>query len=222
MIEEIDGQVRDWFTSIAPQASISFALPPAEGEQLTLHAYLFDIDRPLAVPSGRIPPMQLRLSYLVAVSGPDAVAAHAVLGNVISGADAKPQFALEFGEAAAAAWKAVHLPARAGFVLRATALKERSGRIAPAVRTARIDAVPLESLSGRVVAKDGTPLAGAVVEAPSIGRSVTTDANGRFKLEGVTSTLDLSLRARAKGAQTESTRPAHAREDFTITVDVMK
>lgn len=166
--------------------------------------------------------MQLRLSYLVTVSGPDAVVAHAVLGDVISGADARPQFALEFGEAATTAWKAVHLPARAGFVLRATALKEREGRIAPAVRTARVDTVPIESLRGRVVAKDGTPLAGAVVEAPSIGRSATTDVDGHFKLEGVTSALDLSLRARAKGAQTEMTRPAHAGDDLTITVDVTK
>lgn len=222
MIEDVDAQVRDWLKGIAGDASISFALPSGESEQLTLYAYLFDIDRPLAAPSGRLPPMLLRLGYLVTSSGADALAAHAVLSKVISAADGDPQFSLEFGPAAATAWTALHLPARAGFVLRATALKERTGSIAPPVRSVQLETVSLEPLSGRVVAKDGTPLPGAIVEATSIGRSATTDVNGRFTLEGATNELALSLRVRAKGVETEISHPAESTPDFTIAVDVAK
>jgi hypothetical protein len=223
VIETIDDDVRAWLASVAgSMAAISFDLPPPTGEQLTLHAYLFDIDRPLAVSSGRLPPMLLRLGYIVTCSGPDVPAAHAVLSKLIAAAETNAQFSLEFGPAVAAAWTALHVPARAGFVLRATASKERAGQIAPPVRGARLETVSLQPLSGRVTAKDGTPLAGATIEASSIGRTATTDADGRFTLEGATNALDLSLRVRAKGSETEVTHAAHSTGDYTIAVDVTK
>ncbi|HEY1656501.1 MAG TPA: carboxypeptidase regulatory-like domain-containing protein [Candidatus Tumulicola sp.] len=220
MIEQIDAQVRDWLASTASEAAISFALPTEEDAALTVHAYLYDIDRPLAASSGRLPPVQLRLAYLVTSSGPDPLAAHAVLSKIIAAADANPQFTLEFGPAAATAWTALHLPARAGFVLRATAVKPRDGSIAPPVRSARIDSISLEPIVGRVVATDGTPLPGAIVEAASIGRSVTTDANGRFTLEGATNEIDLPLRVRVKGTSTDVSHPARSVGEYTIAVNL--
>ncbi len=220
MIEQIDGQVRDWLKSVASDASVSFAIPSDGAAQLTLYAYLFDIDRPLAADSGRVPPLRLRLAYLVTASGPDPLAAHAVLSKVIAAADGDPDFSLEFGPAATTAWAALNLPARAGFVLRATAVREREGTIAPPVKSARLETVSLEPLSGRVVANDGTPLPGAIVEAASLGKSVSTDANGRFVLEGASNEIDVPLHVRVKNTQTDVTHSAHSAGEITISVNV--
>lgn len=220
MIEVIDNQLRDWLRSVAGNVDVNFALPAGEPSRLALYAYLFEIDRPQAAPSGRTPPLQLRLGYLVTSSGPDPVDAHATLGKIIAAADSAGQYSLEFGASAAAAWSALNLPARASFVLRAIARQERSGAIAPPVHRVRVDTLPVEPLSGRVEASDGTPLVGATVEASGLGKSATTSADGRFVLEGVSRALDLRLLIRAKGITSEVLHAASGPTDAAIIVDL--
>jgi hypothetical protein len=220
MIEAIDEQLRDWLKSIVDGAAISFARPSDDASELTLFAYLFELDRPVAVPSGRTPPVQLRLSYLVTSCGPDPVAAHALLGKVIAEAGTQAQYSLDFGAPAAAAWSALNLAARASVILRATASDARDERLAPPVRTAVLSALPMQAIAGQVTAKDGTPLAGAVVDIADLGRTATAKADGRFVIEGVTNAIDITLRARAKGREVEVKRPAHSSGDVAIVIDV--
>jgi hypothetical protein len=220
MIEDVDARVREWLTSIADGAAISFALPVADSEPLSIYAYLFDVDRPGNAPSGRTPPMVLRLKYLIAACGPDPVAAHALLGKIIAAADTDSQYTLEFGAAASAAWAALNLPVRASVVLSASASKDRSGTLAPFVRTARVQTMSLEPLSGRVVAGNGVALVGAVVEVPALGKSATCDATGRFTLDGLSNALDLEFRVRVKGLEKTVQHPAESPADFTIVVDI--
>lgn len=220
MIAPIDEQVRDWLKNVAGDATISFSRPSDEAAELVLFVYLFDIERPAAVPSGRIPPMQLRLGYLVSSCGPDPIAAHELLGKVIAAASTQSQYSLEFGPPTTAAWTALNLSARASFILRATASDVRDERLAQPVRTAQVSSLPLEAITGRVIAPDGTPLAGAAVDVVALGRTATASADGRFVLEGVTNAIDLLIRARVKGREVAVTRPAHSSDDVTIVIDV--
>lgn len=220
MIETIDAQLRDWLKTVADGSNISFSRPTDETTDLTLFVYLFDIERPAAVPSGRTPPMQLRLGYLVSSCGPDPIAAHALLGKIIAEAGTQSQYSLEFGEPAAAAWSKLNLSARASFILRATASAQGDVRLAPPVRAAVLSSLPLETLSGIVTAADGTPLPGAVVTIESLGRSATAQVDGRFTLDGVSNAIDLSIRARAKGREVIIARAAHSAGDLHVVIDV--
>jgi hypothetical protein len=220
MIDSIDAQLRDWLEALVDGSNISFSRPSDEAEKLTLFVYLFDIERPAAVPSGRTPPTQLRLGYIVTACGPDPIAAHALLGKIIAEAGTQSQYSLEFGEPASAAWSALNLAARASFVLRATASVPSDKRPAPPVREAVLSALPLASVAGTITAADGTPLPGAVVTIDELGRTATAQADGRFALDGVSNAIDLSLRARAKGREVEVKRPAHSTGDLHIVIDV--
>lgn len=220
MIEIIDARLRDWLTTVADGNDISFALPSNDASKLTLSVYLFDIDRPAAVPSGRTPPLQLRLGYLISACGPDPIAAHALLGKIVAEAGTQSQYSLEFGAPAAAAWTALHLSARASFILRATASADIGGVVAKPVRTTVLSSLPIEALSGTVTASDGTPLSGATVAIPELGRTTTAGADGTFMLEGVTSAVDLTLHARAKGREAIVKRAAHSTGDVNVVVDL--
>lgn len=221
MLDTIDEEVRDWLKGIVKEAVISFSLPSDEVDKLVLFAYLFNIERPAALPPGRTPPMQLRVSYLITAAGPDPVAAHGLLGDAIAAASAQSQYALEFGSPNAEAWASINLPARASFVLRATATQKRDIKPSPLVVTPIVHSAPLERLVGQVVAADGTPLAGAVVEVPGLGRTTTANSEGRFVLEGVTASIDLTVRAQSKGREVEVQRAARTTDDFKIVIDVV-
>lgn len=220
MIEDVDARVHDWLSSIVSGITISFALPSSESEVLSLYAYLFDVDRPGTAPSGRTPPMVLRLRYLIAASGPDPVAAHALLGKIIAAADTDLQYTLEFGATASAAWAALNLPVRASVILSTSASKDRPGVLAPLVRSARVDTFRLGSISGRVIASDGTALVGAVVGVTALGKDAICDATGHFTIDGVSNALDLEFNVRAKGIEKIVPHPAQSPAEFTIVVDI--
>lgn len=98
----------------------------------------------------------------------------------------------------AGTWASLGLAVRPGLVVEVPVRRRLDRPPAPPVRRLRLSAGPVHRLHGRVVAEDGTPLAGADVLVLPAGPRTRTDPGGRFALTAATPTAVRALRVRVR------------------------
>lgn len=207
MIENLDEQLEQWAKSISGGETVSFDAPRDMSGTLQINLYLLDlVEDPLRQAAGPLRP-QPALRYLVTVYADDARDAHRVLGRLLQAAlfgrdpllqRFKPEVVLE--PLSSHIWSAFSIAPRPGFILQVPLPIEPAAEPFIPVVGLKTESVDMVSLFGQVLANDTIPLAEVRVELPNLYRFASTDARGRFRLDGVPAAPKIkTLRVIGKG-----------------------
>ena len=204
MIDTVDQRLKTWVGRVLPDAPVSLALPDQDPAQRGVGLYLLELapaPAPRSSSAARRPPLRLSLCYLVTTHADSPESAHRLLGELAFAALEEPDLEVELSPVPVALWTALGVPPQPAFRLHVSLERERPVPLAPRVRmplTTR--AVPAVALLGRVMGPGDLPIPNALVELPSMGLSVRTDARGSFRFASVPSGTPLGrLEVRAKG-----------------------
>ena len=191
MIDAVDSMLIEWLRPLAAPTKVGVGMPrPAtadEGVVLFLHGIADD--RP---PRGQgVPPLQVRLHYLVTVSAAQAAVRHRVLGELLFAAmepatPGRPELEVVLTPPDPAFWSTLAVPPQPCFTLSVPLRKPRPQRRATMVRKPLVlETRSMIDLVGAVVGPGDTPLAGAEVLLPELDRWARCDHAGRFVLRAV-------------------------------------
>lgn len=204
MIDTVDQRLKTWVGRVLPDAPVSLALPDANPTQRGVGLYLLELaPAPVLRTSCATsrPPLRLVLCYLVTTHADSPENAHRLLGDLAFAALEESELEVELSPVPIEIWAALGVPPRPAFRLRVSLERERPVPAIPRVRmplTTR--AVPAVPLFGRVLGPGDFPIPNALVELPSLGLSVRSDARGVFRFASVPSGTPLGqLEVRAKG-----------------------
>jgi hypothetical protein len=167
--------------------------------------------------------LQFLLRYLVTTRADDPQEAHRMLGNLAFAALENQAFEVEIQPPPAAVWAALGAVPQPAFVLRVPVRKERPQPEKHYVTVPlKVNMSPVTNLRGVVLTSRDTPVAGAVLEIPSIQRSVKTDHLGRFFFPTIPAgSQPMNVKIRAKGRERiiSLEQPAPGQEPFVIRFD---
>lgn len=214
--------VADWLGAVVGGAQVHVAPIEADG----VHVLLVAIQRAGAAHSAREGAVRFRLDYLVScVDKGDPLAALDRLGQLVAALTRHPEWSLDTlgAEVRSSAnglasgglasgglelWRALELKPRAAVLVGVPWIVTHEGP-APAPPAERLDVQlgATRSLSGRVVgvgrgaggAPLRAPLSGARIAVPDLGKSTTTDHEGRFSLAGIVARDGFALHIAARG-----------------------
>lgn len=223
MIAETDQRLLDWCASVLDGARASLAPPSDESGEDAVSVYLLDFAHE-SLPRGQDkPPLQLGLRYLITARGRDEKQVHDRLWQLLLDATVRgesKQWAVEREPPPLELWRALGVAPRPSFVLRVAARHEWARPPAgPPVKQRIIAGGPVRTLKGVVLGPGSTPIAGAMVDLPSLGQSVETDRAGRFAFAAVPGGeyRPRKLVVRARGRRQDVDVPADAgSEPFVI------
>ncbi len=223
MIEKVDEHLRDWVEAILGPVSVSLAPPADKQNGPGVNLYLFElIDTPPARGTKR-PPLQLSLDYLVTTWAEEPQEAHRLLGELVFAAMESTDFDVELEPLPATTWAAFGVPPQPSFVLRVPLRRERpEPDISLVRRPLVVRAAPTTSLHGMVVGPEDMPIAGAIVELPSLQRSKRTDTSGRFHFSPIPAQPRkkvLCIRAKGKELTVTVEQPTSESEPVVISFD---
>jgi len=220
-MEQTDQQLKAWCLGVLADVEVTFDAPAANaarerGSRVSL--YLMAL-APLPSTCGMAPaPYQLNLQYLVTVSDADIVRSHQLLAALAFDAMGNPDFELDLSALPAATWAAFGVAPRPGFVIRRALRHARAATRTPVVeRQPLIKAARLARIAGVVLGPGDTPLTGARVELPSMGRVTGTDERGNFSFDGVPDDAVVRLLVEAKGWRRELAVSAGERLELRLT-----
>jgi hypothetical protein len=228
MIDQADERLEAWvLTALGKEkVEVSFAVPGSSSGTRAIGLFLLEVLPAPAPRTPQRPPLQVMLRYLVTVAAQDAANAHRILGELAFAAMDTAEFEVEVEPVPAAVWTALGVPLRPCFVLRVPLRRERPQPRHPRVRFPIVlRTTPVRALVGVVVGPGDIPIMGARVDVPSMGRSVQTDAQGRFRIPGVPAKpAPSSLRVRARGVETsvDLGRAAGMDEPLVIHMDALE
>lgn len=203
MIDEVDGRLTDWARSVLQSADVSFAAPNEVDKGKVVIMYLMELVSTPPLRSGRRPPLQVSLRYLVTVRSDEPVDGHRMLGELMLAAMGNSEFEVEPDPVPVEVWRAFGVGPRPSFVLRVTVTLERREDLAPLVRKPLVvKRSPIARLQGVVCGPGDVPIMGATVELPVLGLTTKTDANGGFVFAAVPSEPPAkTIRVKAKGKE---------------------
>ncbi len=148
------------------------------------------------------PPNELLIRYAVVASSPDPVEAEQMLVGLVRSATAFHTIDVLEEPVGPAYWTAWGLRPKPAIQVEVRSWRDETPPgDAPRVRKVEVDLEPLETVYGRVVGPGNTPVAGAIVDLLSLGRSLNTDSNGCFRFVGLSAGSHLQLRVRANGTE---------------------
>lgn len=201
-IDEAHARLRAWADGVTAARSATHALPPA-GPAPGVSVYLLDILHAPPVKTVRKPRLRATLRYLVSAWTEPVEQGHRWLARLLQSAVQTEGFEVEAAGPPLELWRALGVPPRPGFVLRLPLWMDLEAPRVPLVsRELRIEVAPLRPLAGRLTAPGDLPLAGALVEMPSLRLATRTDADGRFVFGAVPADRDAhDLRIVAKGRE---------------------
>jgi hypothetical protein len=180
MFNELDKWLESWAKEVFADLEVSFGVPAAETDRLSLCLYLLDV---LPSPSGRgsrLPPLQMTLRYLVIPQGKVPAENHQLLGKLFISAMENAELEIEKEPLPVELWRAFGIVPRPAFILRVPFKHERTEKIAPPVRQPlQLKQAILESLYGQV-SINRIPMANANVEIPLLKLFTKTDPDGKF------------------------------------------
>jgi hypothetical protein len=219
VLDEVGKKLLSWAASMAGDARVDLGPPADDGAGTRVSLYLFDLARAAA---NR--PVQQRvwtfvLHFLVSVDAPAPLDAHRVLASILAAALESPEFDVGDAPPSVELWRALGVRPRPAFTLHVRWQHRKELKQAPPVKQPlAIGEGLLSTLSGIVLGTGDVPIMSASVRIDSLGRSATTDQNGRFRIAGVPRGIDLRLRANAKGVELECAAPGERddKEDLVI------
>lgn len=170
-----------------------------------------------AVPTGVLPRTRLAevsLRLLVSVNGPTARAAAAATCALALDATVEAEWPVEPGPPDLALWQALGQPPAPAFVLVVPVRRVVPLAPTPLVRQPlQVVGARMRTVTGRVVAPSGEPVAGARVGLADGNGATLTDHRGRFRLEVAAATgdaLPLVVVARGFSVDLRTEPPADA------------
>jgi hypothetical protein len=185
------GLVADWIRPTAGDLAVVFG--PLETEPLVdgdIRIHLTFLGIAPATPARAISrhpqPLAMFARYLVTASASTGAPADRLIVSLAFAALERGVPDLERDGPTPDLWLALRVSARPALVVRALVERNRMFRPAPLVRQ------PLttewtwgRTLVGRVLGPGRTPIAGAMIEVPSVGLSTHSDHRGEFSIAGV-------------------------------------
>ncbi len=204
MIESIDSRVLKWAGTVVSEVELSLSAPNGVAGKPRVHFYLFELadGPPAQTVSGKVPPLQISLRYLVTVTAEDTEVAHRRLGELIFAAMEHPEFRVDLKPLGPEFYASFEGPPRPAFVLDVPLMVERRTPESKQVRSLRLRSSPMRPVDGAVLGPQETPITGARVELPSLHLTTRTDAKGRFRFSAVpVDPPPTTLTVRAKGRE---------------------
>ncbi len=187
MIEEIDQRLIDWIGNVlTEETEVTLSPPQTTGEGERVGLYLMDILPSAPVRSGRRPPLQVMLRYLVTTRSEDPKAAHRILGRLLFAAMEHTEYEVDLAPVSPEIWTAFGIVPMPAFFLRLPLRVERPDTVTPLIRSpAEVIQSPLVGMEGVVLGPGETPLAAARVELTTHNLATRTDGKGRFLFPAV-------------------------------------
>lgn len=203
MIDQTDRHLAAWIGGILDQVDVSLDPPGAAETAKGVSLYLMELLQSPPARGTRLPPLLMKLRYLVTTTAPTPEEAHRMLGALVVAALENPEFEIEQEPLPLSLWMALGIAPRPAFVLRVPFRHDRPQKVAPPVKHAIvIKPLPLRSLEGQVLGPGDIPLMNARVELPALELFTNTDSRGRFHFSSVPSPPGVRLlRVRAKGQE---------------------
>lgn len=223
MIDAVDSLVVEWMRAIAKRIDVTLLQPGSAPEREGICVCLLDVHDSPALRNHALPPLQVRLRYLVFAHAADAAREHKMLGDLMLAAldpesPDRPEMDVEFDPPSPELWRALALPPRPSFWLRVPLRKERPRRPGTMVtKPLVLQGEPLVDLEGVVLGPGDVPIAGAEVEIGGLDRWTRTDGAGRFVLRSISALpRNRSFVVRAKGRELAVVADASSAEPLVI------
>jgi len=186
MIDQIDERLKTWVQSVVGSVTVALTPPREAQADPVVHLYLMKMVPVLATPDASRLPRQVKLHYLVAVRAADPDQVHKLLGELILAALDSTDFDLDYEPLPPEIWLALGTELQPAFVIQVPFNRERPASTAQLVRVPMVTrATSVTSLQGIVVGPKDLPLAGVLVELPSLRQDQRTDSRGRFRFPTV-------------------------------------
>ncbi len=186
MIDRIDRELEAWARSLLGEVGVVFAPPRQETTDNVVLFFLTDLKHTQPIRGGRGHLLEMAARYLVAVWANDPLEEHRLLAELAFAAMRSGQFELELEAPPLELWTALGSRPRASFHLRVPIRqKVERPKAKPVLEPPQLRRSKMGPWEGVLLGPGEVPVAGARVEFPRLHRSVTTDANGRFRLTGV-------------------------------------
>lgn len=205
-IDEVDRGLVEWVSTVTTGARGVLAMPEKrDGEGVALELFALCASPP---PRGdKRPPHQVLLRYRVSTWAATPERSHALLSEVLFAALEHSEWEVDLANAPPPGPAGRLEPA---FVLQVPLRRARDQEIAARVRgPISVEAVSAMALAGVVLGPGEQPMAGALVEVPSLDLASRTGPKGTFRFARVPAGGALTLRVRAKGlVQTFTAKPA--------------
>lgn len=200
MIDEIDRQMSAWATGVAGGLAVTLGLPERAPSGSGVSLYLLEIANAPPPRGARPAPVRLHLRYLVTTWAERPEEAHRLLGELVFAALDRSDVDVDLAPLPAHEWAALGLTPRPSFVLQAPLVRSRAEKPAPPVKQMVTRVASAVGVRGVVLGPGDVPLAGALVEVPSMGLVTRADGGGRFRFARVCAEPRVQkLRVRAKG-----------------------
>ena len=216
-LSDKDREIVAWVEDVLRQGSNGDTKPAAASIAVSLE----DASGPAAKPTasrgarvillslGPVPPNQTRrattfqfqVRYLISTWAETVATAHQMLADLVFAAMADASFEVELTPPSAETWKALGLNAQPAFLLQTTVWRSKVLPVAKRVLHPMVpNVVPSAAVRGRLVGPGDLPIAGAMIQLPSIAKSTETDAGGYFSFPMVPAQpKSLVFVVRAKG-----------------------
>ncbi|MEO8392029.1 MAG: hypothetical protein ABI700_03465 [Chloroflexota bacterium] len=186
MIDQIDERLKAWVAGVLGDVSIALTPPRETQDDPVVHLYLMKIVPTLATQDASRPPKQVKLHYLITVRAAAPEQSHKLLGELIDAALDSTDFEIDYDPLPPETWLALGAELQPGFVIQVPFTRERTAAAAQLVRVPMVTrASSITSLQGVVVGPKDLPLAGILVELPTLRQYQRTDSRGRFRFPTV-------------------------------------
>ncbi len=196
-IDDVSRRLAAWLSQVLPDAEVDFpnrfseAMPPKKVKvSARFHAITMEkMDRATLNPE-----RQFVLSYELDVTAKTAFEQHRAYSEIYFSAYEDKDWQVEAGVRASAESGPMSMRLN-------TKIPRRSVQeLAPPVRSQmNVSMTGLGRITGQVTSGEGIPIPRAYVEAPSLGRRLMTDKNGRFVFDGAPTAGAVFMSVTARG-----------------------
>lgn len=186
MIPEADERLRAWAREAVEGVDVDFGPPTPAVDEEGVSLYLLDLMNVPPARTGRRPPRQVVLRYLVTARAGAPETAHRILEDLFFAALETPDLEIESQPVDPRLWLAFGVAPRPGLVVKIVVRREKAEKAAPLVREfLTVDVEPVVGLRGTVLGPEDIPLPGVRVELPTLELATRTDRRGLFQFASV-------------------------------------
>jgi hypothetical protein len=220
MFDQADQHLKEWVTTILPEAIIKLEAPQETQTGRIVNLYLMGLEERPPTHENHQPSLQVVLSYFVTTWAEQPEEAHRLLGELVFAALGNPEFEVELSSLPATVWASYRLIPRPYFVLKSPVRKLRE--VTPTkyvTQPLSIKETGATKLYGLMVGPGDVPLSGAQVTIPALRQVQYTDARGRFCFPLVPGPISFrTIRVKVKGRELEVTpdQPTSENAPFVI------
>jgi Carboxypeptidase regulatory-like domain/Pvc16 N-terminal domain len=200
LIEQATGRLQSWIEASLGSTAIVLRPPASEQEGEGVSLYLFELRPEPVARSTKLNRVEVSLRYLITAWG-DSSKAHEFLDKLLVALTDHSDFQIEREPVPLEFWNALKVRPQPALVVRCKSSYDIPQRPPKLVRKVVMDTVEAASLTGVLLGPDNIPIAGALVEFPSLQANTKTDESGRFTFPLVPANGTGTLKIFAKGQE---------------------